>query len=546
MKKQSKHKKTALYCRLSKDDGKDCESSSIKNQKLKLQNYANEKDFEVFSIYIDDGWSGMNFNRPDFIRMMNDVELGYIDTIIIKDFSRLGRDYIRLGDYTEVIFPNKGIRFISIDDNYDSQIISNYNDFIPFKNMVNEMVVRDTSRKINSALQTKMADGQYIGNFPPYGYQKNEINKNKLIIDENVSGIVIMIFKMAMEGAGPTEIAKYLNTLKIPTPSEYRCIIHSYLDINNYSKRKEWTAGTINNILKNEVYIGHSLQGKTKKISLKSKKSVAKPKTEWIVVKNTHEPIVDEKVFEIVRSKVHKRTNNKKGEFNNLFSGLAKCSDCGRNMSSTISRKKGCSANLVCGGYKGYGISECTNHFIDYDELYQVVLNKVREYVKEIQNDKNIILDSAYLIYNEHSKSISVKENNMQFLKRKMEEIDQKIKHLYNDNMSGKINDERFIKLMNCFENEQNQLRHTIFSAQYVENSKAKETNYLTQSQFMDVINGYLELEKLSNDIVSELIERIEIGQGHYEVIAGKRIKKQEINIFFRFMPKFWYKNCTI
>jgi site-specific DNA recombinase len=381
--------RAALYVRLSKDDEGASESASISTQRKMLRNYAQENGFVVYDEYIDDGWSGTNFERPDFRRMVQDIESRKVNLVITKDLSRLGRDYIATGQYTEIYFPSKGVRYIAINDGYDSD--SPYTDIAPFKNVVNEMYARDISRKIRSAFATKMRDGSYIGNFAPYGYKKDPINKNHLIPDEKTSLIVQEVFQMAAEGGKPVEIARHLNSRGVPPPSVYRRSRHPQLGAEHRSKRSEWTSGAVTKLLANIVYLGHMAQGKTTKVSFKSRTTIRNPRRDWIVVMNTHEPIIDQDTFDMARRRTQCRTCKKEGTFFNVFSGIAKCADCGRNMSTVSTRKKGSPADLACGGYKLRGSRECSNHFIDYNHLCRIVLDTVSEHTDEHELSQDLL-----------------------------------------------------------------------------------------------------------------------------------------------------------
>lgn len=291
-----------LYMRLSKDDGNN-ESSSIGNQRKILRAFSKEKCFEIYDEYIDDGYSGTNFERPEFKRMIEDIENKKINLVITKDLSRLGRDYITTGQYTEIYFPGKGVRYIAINDGYDSE--GPYGDIAPFKNVVNEMYARDISRKIRSSLLIRMKDGHYIGNFAPYGYEKDKDNKSHLKVDKAVSEVLRAIFCLAANGCTPGKIAEFLNETGISSPIVYRCKKYG-IELKNYAECKKhiWTSATVRKILKNEVYIGNTVQHKTSKLSFKVKASLRIPQNEWIKVENTHEPIIDKNTFESAQNQL--------------------------------------------------------------------------------------------------------------------------------------------------------------------------------------------------------------------------------------------------
>ncbi len=281
----------ALYMRLSKEDGKS-ESRSISSQREILKNYAAEKGFLIFDEYIDDGFSGTNFERPAFKRMLSDIENGKIGIIITKDLSRLGRDYISAGQFTEIYFPSKGVRYIAVNDGYDSE--NGFSDLAPFKNLINEMYARDTSRKIRSAFSARMRKGDFVGAFAPFGYKRSSENRHKLVLDEKASQIVKFIFLNSAEGKRPIEIARKLDSDNVPTPLDFR---------KGIPKSGNWSIATILKILHNPIYLGDMVQGKTSKISFKTKTSINLPEENWVVVHGTHEAIIDRETFEKVNRK---------------------------------------------------------------------------------------------------------------------------------------------------------------------------------------------------------------------------------------------------
>lgn len=527
MQLENKVYKAALYMRLSKDDDGVKESGSIGTQRKMLRSYANENGFTIHDEYIDDGYSGTNFERPDFKRMICDIENGYVNMVITKDLSRLGRDYITTGQYTEIFFPEHHVRYIAINDGYDS--LNQYNDIAPFKHVINEMYARDASKKIRSAFQTKMKEGSYIGNFAPYGYQKDPSNKNHLIIDYNVSPVVQEIFDMAMKGAKPGEIAACLNSRDIMTPAVYRCFLRPYLNIDNYSKRREWTSGAVCKMLKNIVYLGHTAQGKSNKISFKSRVTFSTPRDDWYIVENTHDPIIDHETFEMVQKRVVSRKNSSKTEFINIFSGIAKCADCGKNMSTTGTSRRGGVYNLVCGGYKLYGKKECTNHFINYETLYNIVLTELKKQLRLTVEQQQTIAEE---LQNEIHEVCQKKDKNNYSanIERRIKEIDHAVQKLYEDNLTGKITDERFAMLSSAYESEYRDAKSKL---ELIKKHKS-ETGIVRKNEkiLFVIINDIIGLSKLTPEIVSKFIERIEVGQGVYE---GAQLK-QSIKIIYKFI----------
>ncbi len=532
----------ALYMRLSKDDDGAAESASIITQRKMLRSYAAEHGYAVFGEYVDDGWSGTNFDRPDFKRMIGDIEAKKVNLVITKDLSRLGRDYITAGQYTEIYFPSKGVRYIAINDGYDSD--SPYSDIAPFKNVINEMYARDTSKKIRSAFATKMRDGAYIAAFAPYGYQKDPADKNHLVVDARSGEVVKRIFRMAAEGALPIEIARSLNEQRVPSPAVYRCMTHDGLEVNAYSKRQEWTSATITKMLRNVVYLGHIAQGKTTKISFKSHLTVRNPRDEWIVVENTHEALVDQETFDLVRRRTMARTCEKKGTFYNLFSGIAKCADCGRNMSTTGTRKKGSPANLTCGGYKLYGAEECSNHFIDYNVLYEIVQASLREQLAISREERTAILENAQ---KKQAASAGRQERSKEIsgIKKRLRELEGIIAKLYEDNAAGRLGDSRMNKLLSKYAQEAETLEQRLAALQN-ENAAPEPSLQEAREKLDKLLRQITDVTELTPKLLFKLVDHIEIGQGYYERGEHGKVKHQTVKIFYRFQTQPAIKEYTL
>lgn len=476
----------------------------------------------------DDGYSGTNFDRPAWNQLLRDIETKQVNLVITKDLSRLGRDYIMTGQLTEIYFPSRGIRYIAINDGYDSD--SPWSDLVPFKNVINEMYARDTSKKIRSAFQTKIKEGAFIGNFAPYGYQKDPEDKNHLLIDPVAASIVKEIFWLAEKGEAPFRIAELLNQKNVLTPAMYRCVGRPYLNPDAHSQRKEWTSGTICKLLSNPVYLGHIVQGKTAKVSFKSSVTLRKPRNEWVVVADMHEPIISQEVFERVRKRSVSRKNTAKTSFSNVFSGFAKCGDCKRNMSSTGAGGKKGSRKLVCGGYKLYGRRECTNHFIDYELLYQVVLEELRSLLSFTEEEKAEI-DRA-LLEPFLRKEISGEKKALSQLERRERELECMIGKLYEDRVNERIGEERFYKMLDSCEKEEKEIRKTLALIQRpcpVEQEGAS----VVSSPFSRLLEEMGQEHGLSSDLLGKFIDRIEIFQGSKEEEKKGR-KCQTIQIYYR------------
>lgn len=537
MKTQQLIYKAGLYLRLSKDDENDGESSSISTQRNILHEFAKAHDIIVNNEYVDDGYSGTNYDRPGFRRMINDIEDGVINCVMTKDLSRLGRNSAKTSDLLDEYFPSKGVRYIAVIEGYDTLNLTNGTIMTaPFMLLMNEMYARDISNKIRSSFRAKMENGDYIGSFAPYGYKKDTEhgNKNHLVVDYQVSHIVQNIFQMAYEGNSPKTIADALNKKGIATPAVYRCLSRPYLDIDNYSKRKEWTSSAICKMLRNRVYLGHTQQGKTTKVSFKSKNTRANHREEWIEIENTHEPLISDEIYNVVRSRSVARRNQPNKGFKNIFSGIAKCADCGRNMTTAPSRKKGSLYNLACGGYKCYGAKECSNHFIDYELLYNTVLQEIRYWLSLSDEDRKIIVSELENgeIETKHSKGVLEVLNK---LEQRMQEVTLLMKKTYEDFSFGRMAEATYRNLSAGYEAEFKSLEESISEIKkQLQPDMGQIDSY---NNFFALLDDITEVETLSEELLKKLIECIEIEQGYYQKDSkGKKIKCQRIKIHYRFI----------
>ncbi len=391
----------AVYLRISRDDGDKAESDSIQNQRELIKEFLkNHPEITKTREFADDGYSGTNFDRPSFIRMMTEIEKGRINCIVVKDLSRLGRNYIETGRYLERIFPMLDVRFLSVNDNYDSEDKQNDADqiIIPFKNLINDAYCRDISVKIRSQLDVKRKNGKFIGSFAAYGYRKNPKNKNQLIIDEYPAEIVRSIFDMKLEGLSAGKIADRLNELEVLTPMEYKKACgFNYNSGYHTTENPIWNAVSVTRILTNEVYTGMCVQGKTRKINYKVKESVQIEPEKWIRVSGTHEAIIPKSIFDRVQSLLLLDTRAMPG-VNHVspFSGLIRCGDCKQNMVKRSSIKNGKRYYYYhCTTYKnGLG---CTSHLISEERLYDAVFYQVRRQISELISAKELLQKLSHL-----------------------------------------------------------------------------------------------------------------------------------------------------
>ena len=520
---------TALYCRLSKDDEQIGDSNSIVHQKEILAKYAKEHGFTNIEFYVDDGFSGTNFNRPDFQRMMADAEEGKISTVIVKDMSRFGRDYIMVGYYTEIYFSNLDIRFIAINDNVDSNIQTE-NDLTPFKNVFNEWYARDTSKKIRAVFKAKGNSGKHLTTNPPFGYKKDPNDKDKWIIDEEAATTVRRIFQMYVEGYRISEIGHKLTEEKVETPILY--YMNRGIKTNARSEYPEiWDLMSIKYILSQTAYAGHTVNFQTAVKSYKTKKQIRLPKEDWIIYRNTQEPIIDEKTFETVQQmRKVKRARTKYNE-PNMFSGLLYCADCGNHLTIQRVARNRKMDNFSCATYRKKKKGLCSCHRILVSDLETIVkedLQKVCEYV--FLHEKEFTDEYLSGSKKETAKFQSKTKAELKRLSERQEEIGKIIRKLYEDNVNGRITDERFDFLAKSYEDEGNELKTKIQELKNALASSVQDEEKL--SKFLKVVKSYTKIEELTPEILNSFIEKIYIGET--EKYDGR--KMQEVEIIYKFI----------
>lgn len=371
----------AIYCRLSRDDGTESESNSIQTQKQILRRYAKENGYPVYDEYVDDGYSGTNFDRPEFKRMMNDIESGRVNVVLTKDLSRLGRNNALVAHYSEIYFPENDVRYIAVTDGIDT--FRGDNEIMPFKSVVNEYYARDISRKIRSAFRIKAQNGEFTGSMPPYGYKKDPNNRHRLVPDEVTVDYARKIFELAVGGYNPYAIAKYLYENKVLKPRLYDNLREGRMRIEDMTNPYKWGESSVVKIIKNPVYLGHMVSHRNVTKSYKIKKRVNIPEEEWIEVKKTHEALIDESTYELAQKVIKvKKKKDKDGKVQ-IFSGLLKCDTCGKNMAySNPQSSTNPHAFYVCSHARRNGKNACTLHYIRYDALYSVVLKDLQRQVQ--------------------------------------------------------------------------------------------------------------------------------------------------------------------
>ena len=537
---------TVIYCRLSQDDGLDGDSNSIINQKNILLDVVAREKLPNPVLFVDDGFSGTNFDRPAISEALRLVENRQVSNFIVKDLSRLGRSYIKVGQLTEITFPSFDVRFIALNDGVDSNKPNESNSiFLPIKSLMDEMYAADTSKKIRAVVQAKAKAGERVTTNPPYGYLKDSNNPKNWIIDPVASEVVKRIFQEAKSGKSLSEIAKGLENDKIFKPDRHR--IEIGLKSISSSPNVEtlpyfWTRETLSAILGREEYLGHTVNLRTRKKSYKDKRKVDNPKEDWLIFKNTHEAIIDQETFDIVQKmRSHKRSNQRyknRAGHENLFAGLVFCGTCGRKHYFCPQEKNGLNHDhYKCSGYRK-PIDGCENpHYIQKSALIEIVSDKLRQTIQECQLDQETFLKKL----EQQSQAQLNKDNKrqrqqLQKDKYRSKEIDSIIQKLYEDNLLGKISDERFVKLSQSYEEEQRQLQTSI--SDLTEKLTKQQEDSLNISKFMARISKYTELPELTVEIVNELIDKIVI----HKPTCTKRNRIIQIDIYYNFIGKLNYE----
>ncbi len=525
---------TALYPRLSHEDELQGESNSISNQKRILETYAKQNGFSNLRWYTDDGYSGANFQRPGFQAMLADIEAGKVGTVIVKDMSRLGRNYLQVGMYTEMIFPQKGVRFIAINDGVDSA--QGENDFAPLRNIFNEWLVRDTSKKIKAVKRSKGMSGKPITSKPVYGYLMDE--DENFIIDEEAAPVVRQIYSLCLAGNGPTKIARMLTEQQIPTPGtlEYRRTGSTRRYHPGYECK--WATNTVVHLLENREYTGCLVNFKTEKPSYKLKHSIENPPEKQAVFENHHEPIIDRETWERVQELRKQRKRPNRYDEVGLFSGILFCADCGSVMYQqryqTDKRKQDC---YICGSYKKR-TADCTAHFIRTDLLTAGVLSNLRKVTSYAAKHEARFM-KLLIEQNEDGdrRRNAAKKKELEAAEKRIAELSAIFKRLYEDSVTGRISDERFTELSADYEAEQKELKERAARLRE-ELSKAQEAT-ANAEKFMNVVRRHTTIEELTPTLLREFVEKIVVHES--VALDGKRrgkLRRQGIEIYYSFVGK--------
>ena len=508
--RQSQEKITAIYCRLSRDDDLAGDSNSIIHQKDMLTRYARERDFPNVSVYSDDGWSGTNFERPDWKRLISDIEAGKVGIVLVKDLSRVGRDYLRVGFYTEVTFPQNGVRFIAVNNGVDSANQSE-NDFTPFLNIMNEWYARDISKKRRISNKIKGNAGEPMGQ-PPYGYIKDPNDPKHWIVDDEAAQVVRRVYSMTLEGFGTEQIAAQLEKDDVLTPRAYWLT----KGIKRPGKGKQqpptkWNSSTITKILSLQEYCGDILNFKTYSKSYKNKKRIDNDRENWVVFQDVHEAIIERAVYEQVqqkRGKIRKRRTNN-GE-HNMFSGLLVCADCGSNLHFHFNQGNPEIKYFNCSNYKGNRGTCTSTHYVRVDFLEEVVLGEIRRLTKfaSLYEDEFV---KAVIGHSQQAEQTDrkLKEKELKTLLARDEELDGLFERIYEDNVSGKLSDDRFAKMSRRYEEEQKELAEKIKKIR--SEIEKQSSRSMTTDMFIGLVRKYTRARKLTPRMLNELVEKIEV-----------------------------------
>lgn len=524
-------KMAAIYCRLSRDDGGDAESNSIGNQRELLRKFAKDNGIPVRDEYIDDGISGTTFEREGFKRMISDIEDGKIGAVVCKDLSRLGRNNAMVAYYTEIFFVENNVRFIAVNDGID--LAKGDNEIMGFRSVINEFYARDISKKTRSTFQTLALKGKFIGAHAPYGYRVDPEDNHHLLPDEATAPIVRDMFRMAADGAKPYQITVYLSEKKILTPRAY--IAHTtgkYKNAINKEFPTEWNLTTVVHILKNREYCGHIISQKETTQSFKSKKVVYRPESEWVISRDMHEALVDEKTFDKVQSLIKTKKRENKSNVDNIFAGLVKCQTCGYGLSYTSPHQRVKTGTYMCNLYKQHSRNKsCTSHYITYRALYDIVLVKFKKLVSFVESN----MDDLEAFYNQYLEQGSHMNNRAQRQElgkhqKRVRELDSIIKKIVEQNALGSLTDERFAMLYTEYEIEQRDLNEKIENLQALLNEK--KDSLQNAGHFLNAIGKYTNATELNASILHELVEKIVV----HEAVGVGKARTQDVDVHWRFI----------
>lgn len=534
--KLNNDKITALYCRLSKDDGTNNESMSIGTQKTMLKEYAKRNGFLNCKFYVDDGYSGTNYDRPAFQQLIEDIRNGEVATLITKDLSRLGRNYLETGTYIEVFFPNHNVRYIAVNDGVDS-IDNTQMDITPFRNIINEMYAKDTSRKIKSALRTRKMQGKYMATTAPFGYKKDENDHNHLVIDEVTAPVVELIFSIAEEGVGLHTICNRLRKLKVMKPSFYKTEL--FERFTDEEKMYDWGSAYVSKILHNPVYAGNLVVAERPTKTMRSKKRQYIPFTEREVIYGTHEPIIEQSRWDNVQKILQSRPpviGESSSGYDNIFRGIIKCADCGSAMLAKVEQKRKRSNVMdktfyCCTKYRKYGKEGCSSHNIEARTLHEVVLADIQNHAQQALTDrKAMVTELAERLNIQLSADKEQQKKEVRKYKQRVSEIENLYTKLYEDMTRKLITEKRFQMLSARYDSEQEELSEKI--REFEKNATADREQLSSIEQFAEQISGYAGITELNFKIINQLIDKILISEP--VEVDGQKI--QRLTIHYKFI----------
>lgn len=529
MKVKEQDRITALYCRLSRDDEFSGDSVSIQSQKAMLKQYAEEKGFINCEYFVDDGFSGTNFNRPDFTRLIGLVEEGKVGTIIVKDLSRLGRNYLQTGIYIEEVFPEYRTRFIAINDNVDS--FAGENDFAPFKNIMNEWYAKDCSRKVRSSFRAKAVKGEYCGAFPAYGYMKDPADRHHLIPDENADTVRWM-FDMAIKGWPCNKIAWALEDRKILTPRAYLFSERGAYETEKTVRHPySWSKTTVYGILSNPIYLGKIVSQRYTTRSFKDRRIIEKPEEQWVVIEDTHEPLVDQETFDLVNARISVKQPCSWENAVNIYRGLIICGECGCKMAFSARKDRKSKGNFVCTTHRRYRSSECSAHYITVEQLHDILLEDIRRHASLAACNREYY--ESYLLEvmrNRQDPYAQAREKEYEQALVRKDQLDAIFRKLYEDRALGKIQENHYQQMYSDYNEEYEKLCARISDIEGMqEDEKVKKSDI---SFFADLIAKYSDIREIDEEILHMLIDHVVI----HEKEDQDGLILMKIEIYYRFI----------
>ena len=542
MAKREEIKITALYERLSRDDEQAGESNSIQNQKKYLEEYARQHGLRNIRHFYDDGYSGTNFNRPGFAALLEEIEAGRVENLVVKDLSRFGRNYLQVGYYTEILFPKKGVRFIAINNNVDSAVPQD-NDFTPFLNIMNEWYAKDTSNKIKAIFKSRMKDGMRCSGSIPYGYKRKPGDKQTLIVDEPAAEVVRKIFRLACQGNSTTAIAEILTAEQVLIPAAYAAQ-HNPENCRhkNVTDPYRWNATTVGYILDRQEYLGHTVLGKSICENFKTKQRRAATPDELMIFPDTHEAIIDQDTWDIARKiRMKKKPRVANGTYSHRLSGLVYCADCGARMGFASPEAKHSGKHydsdsaFQCGNYRNQN-GECVSHFVKTSVLEAVILQAIQTVSKYVLENEAEFIDQLKALWNENqAKTANNGQQELAEARKRMSELDAKIQKLYESTLNGLLPERQAQRMIQQYDEEQILLEKRIEELEsLVQQDEIKEVD---TDRFIALVRKYRDCEELTDTMLYAFIDRIEV----HEATGGRTIyRQQKIDIYFNFIGNYY------